>query len=149
VIIEATHMGTTSSRAHLIITFTLEYTEKHDEEYNVKSSTLSFIKLAGSERVQRTGVTGATLREACSIGKSLCAFGDVISAIASKSKFIPYRNSKLTYLQEQSLGGNCKTVIIGVISPASTQAIETLSTMRYLKRMRMAFNKPRVNINPQ
>jgi kinesin family member 17 len=106
--------------------------------------------LAGSERSSKTGATGATLKEGIKINLSLTALGNVISSLVdSKSQHIPYRDSKLTRLLQDSLGGNTKTVMIAAVSPADYNYEETLSTLRYAARAKAIKNKPRVNEDPK
>ena len=106
--------------------------------------------MAGSERANKTGATGATLKEGIKINLSLTALGNVISALVDgKSAHIPYRDSKLTRLLQDSLGGNTKTVMIAAVSPADYNYEETLSTLRYAARAKAIKNKPRVNEDPK
>jgi kinesin family protein 3/17 len=108
------------------------------------------VDLAGSERQSKTGATGATLKEGIKINLSLTALGNVISALVDgKSAHIPYRDSKLTRLLQDSLGGNTKTVMIAAVSPADYNYEETLSTLRYAARAKAIKNKPRVNEDPK
>lgn len=106
--------------------------------------------MAGSERQSKTGATGATLKEGIKINLSLTALGNVISALVeSKSQHIPYRDSKLTRLLQDSLGGNTKTVMIAAVSPADYNYEETLSTLRYAARAKAIKNKPKINEDPK
>lgn len=106
--------------------------------------------LAGSERSSKTGATGQTLKEGIKINLSLTALGNVISCLVDgKSMHIPYRDSKLTRLLQDSLGGNTKTVMIAAISPADYNYEETLSTLRYASRAKDIKNKPIVNEDPK
>ena len=108
------------------------------------------VDLAGSERSSKTGATGQTLKEGIKINLSLTALGNVISCLVdSKSMHIPYRDSKLTRLLQDSLGGNTKTVMIAAISPADYNYEETLSTLRYASRAKDIKNKPIVNEDPK
>merc|ERR1719510_2393114 len=110
---------------------------------------MNMVDLAGSERQSKTGVTGDTLYEATKINMSLSALGNVISALVdSKSSFIPYRDSKLTYLLQDSLGGNAKTVMCACIGPADFNHKETLSTLHLAHLAKSIKNKPRVNGGP-
>lgn len=113
--------------------------------------------LAGSERADATGATGQRLKEGAHINKSLVTLGSVISALAElssdtsgqkKSFFIPYRDSVLTWLLKDSLGGNSKTIMIAAISPADCNYGETLSTLRYANRAKNIINKPTINEDP-
>jgi kinesin family protein 3/17 len=106
--------------------------------------------LAGSERQSKTHATGDRLKEATKINLSLSALGNVISQLVEgNSKHIPYRDSKLTRLLQDSLGGNTKTVMIAAISPADYNYEETLTTLRYASRAKHIKNKPRVNQDPK
>lgn len=106
--------------------------------------------LAGSERQSKTKAEGERLKEATKINLSLSALGNVISALVDgKSSHIPYRDSKLTRLLQDSLGGNTKTIMIANISPADYNFEETLSTLRYASRAKFIKNKPTVNEDPK
>ena len=106
--------------------------------------------MAGSERQSKTQATGIRLKEATKINLSLSALGNVISALVDgRQTHIPYRDSKLTRLLQDSLGGNTKTVMIAAISPADYNQDETLSTLRYASRAKSIKNKPRVNEDPK
>lgn len=108
------------------------------------------VDLAGSERQGKTGATGARLKEATKINLSLSALGNVISALVDgRGKHIPYRDSKLTRLLQDSLGGNTKTVMVAAVSPADYNMDETLSTLRYASRAKAIKNKPVVNEDPK
>merc|ERR1712241_264917 len=96
---------------------------------------LFLVDLAGSERVAKSGATGKRLKEAAEINKSLTALGDVMQSLQKKQKFIPYRNSTLTYLMQNSLGGHAKTVMFININPASTNESETLGSLRFAQRV--------------
>lgn len=102
--------------------------------------------MAGSERASKTGVTGDGMKEATKINLSLSALGNVISALVDgKIHHIPYRDSKLTRLLQDSLGGNTKTIMIANVSPANYNYDETLSTLRYASRAKFIQNKPKIN----
>ena len=110
-----------------------------------------FVDLAGSERAKRTGATGATLKEGISINKGLLALGNVISALTEegkKNQHVPYRDSKLTRILQDSLGGNSRTSMIACVSPAEINFEETLNTLKYASRARNIKNKPVVNRDP-
>ena len=110
-----------------------------------------FVDLAGSERAKRTGATGATLKEGISINKGLLALSNVISALtedAKKNAHVPYRDSKLTRILQDSLGGNSRTSMIACVSPAEVNFEETLNTLKYASRARNIKNKPIVNRDP-
>ena len=105
--------------------------------------------LAGSEKVSKTGVEGERLKEGCNINKSLLTLGSVISALAEKSsKHVPYRDSVLTWLLKDSIGGNSRTVMISTISPSIDNYEETLSTLRYADRAKRIVNSAVVNEDP-
>ena len=115
---------------------------------NVKVSRIHLVDLAGSERQESTGATGDRLKEACAINKSLSVLGNVISALAKGSDFVPYRDSVLTKFLHDSLGGNSRTFMLAAISPASANYDETLSTLRYADRAKHIINKAVVNEDP-
>ncbi|KAJ3207036.1 Kinesin-like protein kif3a [Dinochytrium kinnereticum] len=149
----ATEMNATSSRSHSIFTITVEASEKGDnvdDESRIRAGKLHLVDLAGSERQSKTGATGDRLKEATKINLSLSALGNVISALVDgKSSHIPYRDSKLTRLLQDSLGGNARTLMIATLSPASYNYDETLSTLRYANRAKNIKNKPKVNEDPK
>lgn len=106
--------------------------------------------LAGSERQSKTGATGDRLQEATKINLSLSALGNVISALVDgRSKHIPYRDSKLTRLLQDSLGGNTRTLMVACLSPADNNYEESLSTLRYANRAKSIQNRPRINEDPK
>merc|ERR1712228_915997 len=106
--------------------------------------------LAGSERQAKTGAVGERLKEATKINLSLSALGNVISALVDgKSSHVPYRDSKLTRMLQDSLGGNTKTVMIANIGPADYNYDETINTLRYASRAKSIQNKPRINEDPK
>uniref|UniRef100_A0A0K0DQD9 Kinesin-like protein n=1 Tax=Angiostrongylus cantonensis TaxID=6313 RepID=A0A0K0DQD9_ANGCA len=124
----ATLMNKDSSRSHSIFTV---YVEGMMENGSIRTGKLNLVDLAGSERQSKTGATGDRFKEAAKINLSLSALGNVISALVDgKSKHIPYRDSKLTRLLQDSLGGNTKTIMIACISPSDNNYDETLSTLR-------------------
>jgi len=128
-----THMNEHSSRSHMLLSvFVRGFNKPANIEYRGR---LYLVDLAGSERVGKSGATGATLREAQHINKSLSALGDVMSALQSKQKFIPFRNSKLTYLMQNSLGGHAKTIMFINICPTNEHCVETLSSLKFAKRV--------------
>jgi hypothetical protein len=111
---------------------------------------LNLVDLAGSERQSKTGATGDRLKEATKINLSLSALGNVISALVDgKSGHIPYRDSKLTRLLQDSLGGNTKTVMIANIGPADYNFDESMTTLRYANRAKNIQNKPKINEDPK
>jgi hypothetical protein len=126
----STKMNEVSSRSHAIFILSIERSEKKDGVTNHSIGKLNFVDLAGSERIRVTGATGQRLEECKKINQSLAALGNVISALSSKTNrsHIPYRNSKLTRLLEDSLGGNCKTTMIANISPAIDSFNESVRT---------------------
>nr|CAB3456628.1 unnamed protein product [Digitaria exilis] len=161
----STNMNNQSSRSHAIFTITLEQMRKTDpimtadgmpiEEMNEDylCAKLHLVDLAGSERAKRTGSDGLRFKEGVHINRGLLALGNVISALGDEKKrkegaHVPYRDSKLTRLLQDSLGGNSKTVMIACISPADINAEETLNTLKYANRARNIQNKPIVNRNP-
>ncbi|XP_076230958.1 osmotic avoidance abnormal protein 3 [Calliopsis andreniformis] len=149
----ATKMNAASSRSHAVLTISLETLAINDDsktENTVKRGRLHLVDLAGSERQARTGATGDRLKEAANINLSLSALGNVISALAAgQGRHVPYRDSKLTRLLRDSLGGNARTLMIACISPSDADAEETLSTLRYAARARCIKNKPVINEDPK
>jgi kinesin family protein 3/17 len=150
-IVGATQMNSESSRSHSIFTISLEQVSADNkEEATIKKGKLNLVDLAGSERQNKTGAVGERLKEATKINLSLSALGNVISALVDgKNKHIPYRDSKLTRLLQDSLGGNTKTLMIACISPADYNYDETLSTLRYANRAKNISNKPKINEDPK
>lgn len=147
----ATLMNADSSRSHSIFTLNVEMCENDESgEEHYRLGKLNLVDLAGSERLAKTGATGDRLKEATKINLSLSALGNVISALVDgKSKHIPYRDSKLTRLLQDSLGGNTKTLMVAAISPAADNYEETLSTLRYANRAKNIKNKPKINEDPK
>uniref|UniRef100_A0A3Q4BQA1 Kinesin-like protein n=1 Tax=Mola mola TaxID=94237 RepID=A0A3Q4BQA1_MOLML len=147
----ATNMNEHSSRSHAIFVITVECSEMGvDRENHIRVGKLNLVDLAGSERQTKTGAQGERLKEATKINLSLSALGNVISALVDgKSSHIPYRDSKLTRLLQDSLGGNARTVMVANIGPASYNVEETLTTLRYSNRAKNIKNKPRVNEDPK
>lgn len=149
--VRATNMNAESSRSHSIFTIYIDSQENDDkgnEKY--KASKLNLVDLAGSERASKTGATGDGMKEATKINLSLSALGNVISALVDgKTNHIPYRDSKLTRLLQDSLGGNTKTIMIAAVSPANYNYDETLSTLRYASRAKFIQNKPKINEDPK
>ncbi|QHN92582.1 Chromosome-associated kinesin [Arachis hypogaea] len=145
----STNMNSQSSRSHAIFTITMEQKSGDD----VLCAKLHLVDLAGSERAKRTGADGMRLKEGIHINKGLLALGNVISALGDERKrkeggHVPYRDSKLTRLLQDSLGGNSKTVMIACVSLADTNAEETLNTLKYANRARNIQNKAVVNRDP-
>ncbi|XP_075261714.1 kinesin-II 95 kDa subunit-like [Convolutriloba macropyga] len=147
----ATNMNEHSSRSHAIFIITVECSELgQDGENHIRVGKLNLVDLAGSERQSKTGSTGERLKEATKINLSLSALGNVISSLVdAKSSHIPYRDSKLTRLLQDSLGGNAKTVMVAAIGPASYNYEETLSTIRYANRAKNIKNQPKINEDPK
>ena len=147
----ATNMNEQSSRSHAIFILTIECSAPGpDGKDHIRAGKLNLVDLAGSERQAKTGATGERLKEATKINLSLSALGNVISALVdAKSTHIPYRDSKLTRLLQDSLGGNSKTVMVANIGPASYNYDETLSTLRYASRAKQIKNKPKINEDPK
>ncbi|XP_024083610.1 kinesin-like protein KIF3A isoform X2 [Cimex lectularius] len=150
-VVGATAMNIESSRSHAIFTITVETSVLGiDNQHHVKMGRLHLVDLAGSERQSKTGAVGQRLKEATKINLSLSTLGNVISALVDgKCTHIPYRNSKLTRILQDSLGGNAKTVMCATIGPASYNYDETISTLRYASRAKNICNRARVNENPK
>ncbi|XP_055364973.1 kinesin-like protein KIF17 isoform X3 [Betta splendens] len=146
-----TLMNKDSSRSHSIFTIQLEICNTDtDGQDRLRAGKLNLVDLAGSERQSKTGATGERLREATKINLSLSALGNVISALVDgRSKHIPYRDSKLTRLLQDSLGGNTRTLMIACLSPADNNYEESLSTLRYANRAKSIQNRPRINEDPK
>nr|XP_002127045.1 kinesin-like protein KIF14 [Ciona intestinalis] len=157
----ATGMNDKSSRSHSVFTITMEETTVEDLEgqkhETVKRSLINLVDLAGSERLSKSATSGQRLKEGASINTSLLTLGKVISALSARSKlavkrrkqlFIPYRDSTLTWILRESLGGNSRTAMIATISPANVHIEETLSTLRYAKQARTIVNLVKVNEDP-
>ncbi|CAH2010924.1 unnamed protein product [Acanthoscelides obtectus] len=148
--IGATLMNQNSSRSHSIFTISIEQISNVNNNECIMKGKLNLVDLAGSERQTKTGATGERLREATKINLSLSALGNVISALVDgKAKHIPYRDSKLTRLLQDSLGGNTRTLMVACISPSSRDYMETLSTLRYANRAKNIHNKPKINEDPK
>ncbi|XP_017268278.1 uncharacterized protein kif16bb [Kryptolebias marmoratus] len=151
--IASTGMNDFSSRSHAIFTVMLTQAWFDAELPRERLSKIHLVDLAGSERADATCTTGTRLKEGANINKSLVTLGSVISALAdlnggeqsTKKMFIPYRDSVLTWLLKDSLGGNSITTMIATISPAGTNYMETLNTLRYATRAKNIMNTPRVN----
>ena len=145
----STSMNPESSRSHSVFTLQVESKEKKDEIVNYKSSFFHLIDLAGSERQKMAETFGERLKEASMINKTLSSLGNVINSLVEiadgKQKHVPYRDSKLTFLLKDSLGGNSKTCIIANISPSLMCYGETLSTLRFAERAKMVKNRAIIN----
>ncbi len=141
-----------STRSHCLFTIYLEMKSRIESTEKVITSKLNFVDLAGSERVKKTGSTGLTLKEATYINKSLTFLEQVVVSLSDKIKksksrdHVPYRQSKLTHLLKDSIGGNCRTVMIATIWPEEPFINETLSTLNFAKRMMSVMNEATVNI---
>uniref|UniRef100_A0A8C1XC79 Kinesin family member 13A n=1 Tax=Cyprinus carpio TaxID=7962 RepID=A0A8C1XC79_CYPCA len=154
--VAATNMNEESSRSHAVFSVIVTQTlyDLQSGNSGEKVSKISLVDLAGSERVSKTGAAGERLKEGSNINKSLTTLGCVISALADqsagkgKSKFVPYRDSVLTWLLKDNLGGNSKTAMIATISPAADNYEETLSTLRYADRAKRIVNHAVVNEDP-
>ncbi|EGR29940.1 kinesin motor domain protein, partial [Ichthyophthirius multifiliis] len=151
----STLMNASSSRSHAIYTVFLHqiFKENIQENQEINSfitSKFHFVDLAGSERIKKTGAIGATLKEGININMGLLALGNVISALTDiQCKHIPYRDSKLTRILQDSLGGNSNTLMIVCVSPAESNFEESLNALKYASRARKIKNKPIVNRDPQ
>ena len=147
----ATLMNDVSSRSHAVFVITVEQmtTEniKGQTHTQIKVGKLNLVDLAGSERIRFTGATGQQLEESKKINKSLSCLGNVINALTDQKGriHVPYRDSKLTRLLEDSLGGNCKTTMLAMISPAHESFSESLSTLHFAQRAKKIKNRPVIN----
>lgn len=142
-----------STRSHCVFTIYLEMKSRIESSEKVITSKLNFVDLAGSERVKKTGSTGITLKEANYINKSLTFLEQVVVSLTDKSKkssklkeHVPYRQSKMTHILKDSIGGNCRTVMIATIWPEEPYVYESLSTLNFAKRMMNVVNEATVNI---
>ena len=166
----ATRMNETSSRSHGIFTILLEQhavsdlfkdnsqgsktgAQLENNEEGFMTAKFHFVDLAGSERIKKTGATGATMKEGISINRGLLSLGNVISALSESSAngaktHVPYRDSKVTRILQDSLGGNARTFMIACVSPAESNFEETLNTINYASRARNIKNKPVKNLDP-
>ncbi|KAL4221956.1 hypothetical protein ACF0H5_018007 [Mactra antiquata] len=152
--VAATNMNATSSRAHTIVAIT--FTQKQPNETGqsmTRTSTVNLVDLAGSERADSTGATGDRLKEGSAINQSLSSLGNVIKALADQSMgkkkvVVPYRDSTLTRLLQNALGGNSKTIMIAALSPADINYEETLSTLRFADRAKAIKTTATINESP-
>ncbi|KAM3134225.1 hypothetical protein pb186bvf_013645 [Paramecium bursaria] len=146
-----TKMNQESSRSHSIFCLTIESSEYGvDNEQHIRAGKLNLVDLAGSERQSKTQAVGERFKEAININQSLTTLGNVITSLVDgKSQHIPYRDSKLTRLLQDSLGGNTKTVMVANIGPADYNYEETMSTLRYANRAKNIKNKPKINEDPK
>lgn len=141
-----TQMNARSSRSHCIFTTTICMKESTpDGEDIIKIGKLNLVDLAGSENVQRSGAVGGRAKEAGMINQSLLTLGRVINALVDHNSYVPYRDSKLTRLLQDSLGGRTKTCIIATVSPSIFNLDETLSTLDYAHRAKSIKNQPELN----
>ncbi|XP_032356318.1 kinesin-like protein KIF15 isoform X4 [Etheostoma spectabile] len=151
--VASTSMNRESSRSHAVFTMTLESKESINELVNIRMSQLNLVDLAGSERQKDTHTEGSRLKEASSINRSLMCLGQVIMALVDvsngKNRHICYRDSKLTFLLRDSLGGNAKTYIIANVHPGSKCFGETLSTLQFAQRAKLIKNKAIINEDTQ
>jgi len=143
--ISATNMNEVSSRSHSIFILSIHQNNLHD--LSAKTGKLYLVDLAGSEKVAKTGAAGQILEEAKNINKSLSALGNVINALTDNKSHlhIPYRDSKLTRILQESLGGNSRTTLIITCSPSPFNEMETVSTLRFGYRAKSIKNKPKIN----
>ena len=147
----STYMNDVSSRSHAVFVITVEQMTTELNQGNktqIKVGKLNLVDLAGSERIRITGTTGQQLEESKKINKSLSCLGNVINALTdkkNKNNYIPYRDSKLTRLLQDSLGGNCKTTMIAMISPSQDAFSESLSTLYFAQRAKKIKNRPIIN----
>uniref|UniRef100_A0A3B4AQR0 Kinesin-like protein n=1 Tax=Periophthalmus magnuspinnatus TaxID=409849 RepID=A0A3B4AQR0_9GOBI len=151
--VAATNMNETSSRSHAVfnIIFTQKKYDSETDNTSEKVSKISLVDLAGSERADSTGAKGTRLKEGANINKSLTTLGKVISALAEVKKvesFIPYRDSVLTWLLRENLGGNSRTAMVAALSPADINYDETLSTLRYADRAKQIRCNAVINEDP-
>eukprot|EP00118_Oscarella_pearsei_P011068 m.71435 g.71435 ORF g.71435 m.71435 type:complete len:1006 (+) comp35741_c0_seq3:25-3042(+) len=152
--VAATNMNATSSRAHTVVTITFAQIARNAAGQGTKkTSVINLVDLAGSERADNSGATGDRLKEGANINKSLSSLGNVISALADvsmgkKKTVVPYRDSVLTKLLQNALGGNSKTVMIAALSPADINYDETLGTLRYADRAKKIKTRAIVNESP-
>lgn len=144
-----TKMNQDSSRSHSIFQITVECCLANGDNQSIKVGKLNLVDLAGSERQNKTLASGERFKEAVNINQSLTTLGNVISSLVDKSTHVPYRDSKLTRLLQDSLGGNTKTVMCANVGPADYNFEETLSTLRYATRAKSIQNKPKINEDPK
>lgn len=147
--IAATHMNSESSRSHSVFTCVIESRWEKDSMAHLRFGRLNLVDLAGSERQKSSGAEGDRLKEAANINKSLSTLGLVIMSLVDlaqgKHRHVPYRDSRLTFLLQDSLGGNSKTTIIANVSPSICSANETLSTLKFAQRAKLIQNNAKIN----
>lgn len=147
-------MNQTSSRAHTIITIEFRQITEDENKKTEKFSQIHLVDLAGSEKAGQTGASGQRLKEGCAINQSLTTLGNVISVLADKAMgkktaIVPYRDSSLTRILQNSLGGNSKTIMICAISPSASNFEESMSTLRYADRAKKIVNTATINESAQ
>ncbi|KAJ3033531.1 Chromosome-associated kinesin kif4a [Rhizophlyctis rosea] len=153
-----TNMNEVSSRSHAVLTLTIEERRKPESgmsteeaemlaKHGKKRSKIHLIDLAGSERANATGATGDRLKEGSAINQSLSCLGNVINALTTSQKHVPYRDSKLTYLLSDSIGGNSLTLMITCVTPTLSNHDESLSTLRFAERVKKVKNAAKVNVD--
>mmetsp|Transcript_27496 Transcript_27496/g.34164 ORF Transcript_27496/g.34164 Transcript_27496/m.34164 type:complete len:207 (+) Transcript_27496:661-1281(+) len=153
--IGATQMNKTSSRSHTVVTIDFQKVTKMMGKEGRLRSMINIVDLAGSEKQNQAGTTGDRLAEGNAINKSLSCLGNVIEVLAdhcmgkNMKAVVPYRDSKLTMMLKDALGGNSATIMIAAIRPGATYYEETLATLRYADRAKKIKNKPQVNEDPQ
>lgn len=140
-----TLLNTGSSRSHTVFSIIVQMKENSDDNELLKTAKLNLVDLAGTENISKSGAADKRARETKNINQSLLALGRVITALVHKTSHIPYRESKLTRLLQESLGGRTKTSIIATISSVSSNIEETLSTLEYVHRARNITNRPEIN----
>ncbi|KAL3798424.1 hypothetical protein HJC23_005077 [Cyclotella cryptica] len=151
----ATLMNCTSSRSHAVFTIHLKQTTRTSEGVDITTtSCMTFVDLAGSERMKKTGAEGERMKEGIKINEGLLALGNVINALGDDERLekgekvhVPYRQSKLTRLLQDALGGNSQTLFLACVSPSDTNASETISTLQYANRARNIKNAPTRNVD--
>ncbi|KAJ0410525.1 hypothetical protein ATCC90586_008332 [Pythium insidiosum] len=150
--VAATRMNPVSSRSHAVFTLTITQTaiDGATQIPSVKTSKICLIDLAGSERANVSGTSGDRLKEGAMINKSLTTLGRVIAALSTRStnERVPYRDSTLTWLLKESLGGNAKTTMLAMVSPAADSYDETMSTLRYAESAKKVLNRAVINEDP-
>jgi Kinesin motor domain len=150
-----TNMNEVSSRSHAVLTLTVKQYQRvktikaaETDVGGMKRSKIHLIDLAGSERADSTGATGQRLKEGSAINQSLSSLGNVINALSTNAAYVPYRDSKLTYLLSDSLGGNSLTLVLACLTPIAAAYDETIGTLRFAERAKKVQNRARVNVDP-
>ncbi|KAI3753210.1 hypothetical protein L2E82_25256 [Cichorium intybus] len=147
--VASTNMNRESSRSHSVFTCVIESRWEKDSTSNLRFARLNLVDLAGSERQKSSGAEGERLKEAANINKSLSTLGHVIMVLVdganARTRHVPYRDSRLTFLLQDSLGGNSKTMIIANVSPSISSAIETLNTLKFAQRAKLIQNNAVIN----